>query len=57
MSCNCTPSTIDGIDFDRLPSWELVLREAAHGHYTAPATVVADAVREIDRLRGSNRDG
>lgn len=52
--CNCTDDTIDSYDIQDLPSWELALRNAAHGHYPlagAERVVLPDAVREIDQLR------
>lgn len=50
--CDCTRSTIDGHDIIDLPTWELALRNAAHGHYPIlTPKLLVHAVREIDRLR------
>lgn len=52
--CTCTNDTIDGYDIQDLPSWELALRNAAHGHYPLggmESAVLPGAIKEIDRLR------
>lgn len=52
--CTCTSDTIDGYDVADLKTWELALRNAAHGHYPLAgmeSAVLPDAVKEIDRLR------
>lgn len=52
--CTCTNDSIDGYDIRDLPTWELALRNAAHGHYPLAGmepAVLPGAVKEIDRLR------